>query len=114
MRVKLPGGSLPMIVRVSTPRRCSASACSSACSITAPQKDQEYGTTIPTFIAAQDTEVQPVSRNVCADFEKVGSSFACSRGVVVNVTTYRDDPCFTRYWLMNAVKRPPCRLNVAR
>src|SRR5215207_418839 len=51
MRVKLPGGSLPMIVRVSTPRCWRASACNSACSTTAPQKDQEYGTTIPTFIA---------------------------------------------------------------
>ena len=49
-RVKLPGGSLPMIVRVSTPCRRSASACSSACSTTAPQKDHEYGTTMPTFI----------------------------------------------------------------
>ena len=50
-RVKLPGGSLPIIVRVSTPIRRRASACSSACSTTAPQKDHEYGTTIPTFIA---------------------------------------------------------------
>jgi hypothetical protein len=50
-RVKLPGGSLPMIVRVSIPNRRRASACSSACSTTAPQNDQEYGTTIPTFIA---------------------------------------------------------------
>jgi hypothetical protein len=40
-RVKLPGGSFPMIVRVSIPRRRSASACSSACSTTAPQKDHE-------------------------------------------------------------------------
>src|SRR5919201_3206261 len=55
-RVKLPGGSLPMIVRVSTPSRCSASACSSTCSTTAPQNDHEYGTTMPTFIAAQHTE----------------------------------------------------------
>ena len=36
-RVKLPGGSFPMIVRVSTPSLCSDSACSSACSGTAPQ-----------------------------------------------------------------------------
>ena len=49
-RVKLPGGSLPMIVRVSTPRPRRASAWSSACSTTAPQKDQEYGTTMPTFM----------------------------------------------------------------
>src|SRR5580765_1505743 len=49
-RVKLPGGSLPMIVRVSTPCPRRASACSSACSTTAPQKDQEYGTTMPTFM----------------------------------------------------------------
>ena len=48
-RVKLPGGSLPMIRRVSTPSRRNASACDSACSTTAPQNDQEYGTTIPTF-----------------------------------------------------------------
>ncbi len=40
-----------MIVRVSIPSLPSACACSSACSITAPQKDQEYGTTIPTFTA---------------------------------------------------------------
>ena len=32
--------------------RRSASAWSSACSTTAPQKDHEYGTTMPTFIAA--------------------------------------------------------------
>jgi hypothetical protein len=50
-RVNCPGGSLPMIVRVSIPSAFKASACSSACSTTAPQKDQEYGTTIPTFIA---------------------------------------------------------------
>src|SRR5207237_631689 len=31
--------------------RSSASAWSSACSTTAPQKDHEYGTTMPTFIA---------------------------------------------------------------
>src|SRR3954453_18942194 len=49
-RVKLPGGSLPMIGRVSTPSLRKAAACSSACSTTAPQKDQEYGTTIPIFI----------------------------------------------------------------
>ena len=49
-RVKLPGGSLPMIVRVSTPCPRRASAWSSACSTTAPQKDQEYGTTMPTFM----------------------------------------------------------------
>src|SRR5581483_2901471 len=38
-----------MIVRVSIPRARSASAWSSACSTTAPQNDQENGTTIPTF-----------------------------------------------------------------
>ena len=48
-RVKLPGGSLPMIVRTSKPSPRRASAWSSACSTTAPQNDQEYGTTIPTF-----------------------------------------------------------------
>jgi putative MATE family efflux protein len=41
-----------MIVFTSTPRARSASDWSSACSTTAPQKDHEYGTTIPTFIAA--------------------------------------------------------------
>ena len=40
------------MVRVSTPSRRNAAAWSSACSTTAPQKDQEYGTTIPTFIRA--------------------------------------------------------------
>jgi hypothetical protein len=39
--VNRPGGSWPMIVRVSTPSRCSASAYSSACSTTAPQNDHE-------------------------------------------------------------------------
>ena len=39
-----------MIVRVSMPSPRSASAWSSACSTTAPQKDHEKGTTIPTFI----------------------------------------------------------------
>ena len=51
-RVKFPGGSLPMSVRVSMPSRRSASAWSSACSTTPPQNDQLYGTTMPTFIAA--------------------------------------------------------------
>ena len=41
-----------MIVFTSTPRARSASDWSSACSTTAPQNDHEYGTTIPTFIAA--------------------------------------------------------------
>jgi hypothetical protein len=39
-----------MIVFTSQPSARSASACSSACSTTPPQKDQEYGTTMPTFI----------------------------------------------------------------
>src|SRR5665213_2293855 len=50
-RVNCPGGSLPMIVFTSTPCARRASYWSSACSTTAPQKDHEYGTTIPTFIA---------------------------------------------------------------
>jgi divalent metal cation (Fe/Co/Zn/Cd) transporter len=41
-----------MIVLTSWPSARSASACSSACSTTPPQKDHEYGTTMPTFIAA--------------------------------------------------------------
>src|SRR4029077_2730569 len=40
-----------MIVFTSQPRRRSASDWSSACSTTAPQKDHEYGTTMPTFTA---------------------------------------------------------------
>src|SRR5438105_15767281 len=40
-----------MIVFTSQPRARSASAWSSACSSTPPQKDHEYGTTIPTFTA---------------------------------------------------------------
>src|SRR6266404_2558587 len=51
-RVNWPGGSLPISVFTSQPCARSASDCSSACSTTAPQKDHEYGTTIPTFIAA--------------------------------------------------------------
>ena len=43
-----------MIVRVSMPSWCSAAAWSSACSTTAPQKDHEYGTTIPTFTGGED------------------------------------------------------------
>ena len=50
-RVNWPGGSLPISVRFSTPRRRSAAAWSSACSFTAPQKVHENGTTIPTFMA---------------------------------------------------------------
>ena len=50
-RVNWPGGSLPMIRRTSCPRSRSAAACSSACSTTAPQKDHENGTTMPTFIS---------------------------------------------------------------
>src|SRR5579885_2466741 len=52
VRVNCPGGSFPMIVLTSRPLRRRASDCSSACSTTAPQKDHEYGTTMPTFIAA--------------------------------------------------------------
>ena len=48
--MKLPGGSLPITSRTSMPEPLSAAAWSSACSTTAPQNDQEYGTTIPTFI----------------------------------------------------------------
>ena len=48
-RVNVPGGSLPMIVRVSIPSLPSASAWSSACSLTPPQNDHEKGTTMPTF-----------------------------------------------------------------
>ena len=47
-RVNWPGGSLPMITD-SWPRSPSAAARSSACSTTAPQNDQENGTTIPIF-----------------------------------------------------------------
>src|SRR5690242_14222691 len=39
-----------MIVFTSCPSRVSASDWSSACSTTPPQKDHEYGTTMPTFI----------------------------------------------------------------
>src|SRR5207247_5279258 len=38
-----------MINRTSWPSSSRAAACSSACSTTAPQNDQENGTTIPTF-----------------------------------------------------------------
>ena len=55
-RVKLPGGSLPMIVASRRRAGRSASACSSACSITAPQNDHEYGTTMPDLHAAEDME----------------------------------------------------------
>ena len=48
-RVNCPGGSLPMIRRTSCPSSSSAAACASACSTTAPQNDQENGTTIPIF-----------------------------------------------------------------
>ena len=46
---ELPGGSLAMTTRTSCPRASSAEACSSACSTTAPQNDQENGTTMPIF-----------------------------------------------------------------
>ena len=44
-----PGRIVPHQQAHVCPRRLSASAWSSACSTTAPQNDQEYGTTIPTF-----------------------------------------------------------------
>ena len=50
-RVNWPGGSLPITSRTSCPRASSASACSSACSTTAPQNDHENGTTTPIFTA---------------------------------------------------------------
>ena len=46
---ELTGGSLPITSRTSCPRASSASACSSACSTTAPQNDHENGTTMPIF-----------------------------------------------------------------
>src|SRR5215210_2087864 len=46
-----------MSVRVSTPSLRSASAWWWACSGTPPQKDHEYGTTIPTFIAGVNPKV---------------------------------------------------------
>src|SRR5215211_4548540 len=52
-RVNCPGGSLPITSRTSWPRSRNAAACSSACSTTAPQKDHENGTMIPTFISAR-------------------------------------------------------------
>ena len=52
-RVNWPGGSLPITRRTSWPSSRSAAACSSACSTTAPQKDHENGTTMPTFISAR-------------------------------------------------------------
>ncbi len=55
-RVNWPGGSLPITRRVSMPSPRSASAWSSACSTTAPQKDHENGTTIPTFIGGDPTQ----------------------------------------------------------
>ena len=57
-RVNCPGGSLPMISRTSWPRPSSAAAWSSACSTTAPQNDQENGTTIPIF--TRDTNDRPL------------------------------------------------------
>jgi len=47
-----------MIVRVSIPSFRSDCACSSACSITAPQNDHEYGTTIPTFTPGEYARVE--------------------------------------------------------
>ena len=47
----VPGGSSPMISRVSNPSRSSASACASACSLTPPMYDHENGTTMPTFMS---------------------------------------------------------------
>ena len=52
-RVNWPGGSFPITSRTSWPRSRSAAAWSSACSTTAPQKDHENGTTMPTFISAR-------------------------------------------------------------
>src|SRR5215204_2039593 len=52
-RVNWPGGSFPITSRTSCPTSRSAAACSSACSTTAPQKDHENETTMPTFISAR-------------------------------------------------------------
>ena len=64
-RVKLPGGSLPIRVRVSRPSRRSASAWSSACSTTPPQNDQLYGTTMPTFTARTMPHEPEARRREC-------------------------------------------------
>src|SRR3954452_25056504 len=53
MRLKDPGGSLPINSLVSTPTASSARACATAWSTTPPPNDQEYGTTIPTFMRAR-------------------------------------------------------------
>src|SRR5262249_4926790 len=53
IRLKEPGGSLPMRRRVSMPIASNARACASAWSTTPPPNDQEYGTTMPTFIRAR-------------------------------------------------------------
>src|SRR5436309_2921936 len=53
MRLKEPGGSLPISSRVSIPTVPSARACATAWSTTPPPNDHEYGTTIPTFMRAR-------------------------------------------------------------
>src|SRR5580765_8749008 len=65
--VNLPGGSLPMMIRTSIPRARSASAWSSACSRTAPQKDHENGTTMPTFMREEPSAVGRYARFVFED-----------------------------------------------
>ena len=48
--MNFPGGSLPIRIFTSWPRRRSAAAWFSACSTTPPQYDQENGTTMPIFM----------------------------------------------------------------
>ena len=69
-----PGGSLPITRRTSWPRASSAAACSSACSTTAPQNDQENGTTMPTFTIGS-LLAAPRSDRRCG-YEPSGSSFS--------------------------------------
>ena len=49
--MKLPGGSCPMIVRVSIPRPLERLGLQLGVLGHGPQSDHEYGTTIPTFTA---------------------------------------------------------------
>src|SRR6476661_6105915 len=53
-----------MMIRTSRPRARSASAWSSACSRTAPQKDHENGTTMPTFMREEPSAVGRYARFV--------------------------------------------------
>src|SRR5437867_12077350 len=102
-----------MINRTSWPSSSRAAACSSACSTTGPQNDQENGTTIPTFTSRTLTiaRVEAVRLDgihhvtcITADAPRNVNFYAGTLGLrLVKKSVNQDDP--TVYHLFYADER---------